>query len=149
MQRALLKKSSIGVVFILILVFFVAHSMAQSTGTGQVMNDTILLYPGWNLIPVTPSMEGLNLSSMNLHPSNKCEDGETGNSDSQFLAVTFDNRNQKWVTLQNFGQTLPSFIVDINKIDIRYIGGLWINVKNECILGCGLIRCIREVNKQN
>lgn len=138
----------LGIISILIIGLFVTFAMAQSAdnqGKANYGSDSINFTgtgAGWKVIPVLPSMVGKSLSELTRtgdHGS-VCQDAQ-----SNIAAWMFDNSDNPWIVMQNFGGTIPSSLVSVIKFRSDHVWfPLWIRIKDDdCVIGCGVNGCMK------
>jgi len=125
----------------IILSVLVMYVMAQSNNNyNPYKNDRIEIVAGWNAMPIFSSFVGKSLNEI-AHTGQEgaiCQDVATNDP-----AWLYNNTDQKWTVVQNMGGTIdPRFNPMGNFTQGAVWELLWINSKNNCTLGCGILGCM-------
>ena len=136
-KSSLKKFAIIGFIFVLALAW-VMYVIAQNEGFA--LDDRIWLVGGWNLVTVFTTFEGKGLNEL-AHTGQGveiCEDFAPNTP-----GWVFNNTDKKYIIMQNIGKTIdPLFKPTVNFSSGHVWASMWIKVKNNCVLGCGVSTCM-------
>ena len=114
---------------------------AQPIKGGPYVDDSsMIIAPAWNMISVTPPMEGKSLNIINTTGITTVEEGKCSIS----VAWMYDASAQDWLSVQDGASSLPSYVPRIVAFNRDLVGkGMWVYVNNQqtCKFDCGLKTC--------
>lgn len=121
-----------------------AQTAAKPTAPYTVEANSMDLYPGWNLISVTPPMVGKSLFDMHNLTDGKTKFPYACAIDTAWL-YRGDRVDLGWQFVKPNAAIYPDFVIKVSSFSANDVAlGLWVNVVQPggCRFGCGITGCL-------